>query len=215
MHRKSRIVNVVEALHKAVDEHCEHRLSLIQKAKERHAYDTKCKACLIPRVAVRICMHMCAIGCICVCTDAMYTAHSIFRTINMPECLLPCGVYIVALLYHAPQADAKKRASADEKRQAGRSRRELPDEVAAAVEAMTTAADEPGELDFDNLFGGSQPLAGQPGTPRVAAPATPVGSMGPPLMRSSTQVVDAPPIACCLIHDTLMSLLQSAAHSGV
>ena len=71
MHRKSRIVNVVEAMHKAVDEHCEHRLSLIQKAKERHAYDTKCKACLLPSAAARTCMHMCASGCMCVCTHAM------------------------------------------------------------------------------------------------------------------------------------------------
>ena len=82
VHRKSRIVGVVEALHKAVDEHCENRLSQIQKAKERHAYDLKCKACLPPRVAVRTCMYMCAS--VCVCTHAMCIVNSIFRMIYMP-----------------------------------------------------------------------------------------------------------------------------------
>ena len=71
VHRKSRIVNVVESLHKAVDEHCEQRLAEIQKAKERHAYDLKCKACLPLCVAGRPCLCMCGIGCMCVCTHAM------------------------------------------------------------------------------------------------------------------------------------------------
>ena len=64
LHRKSRIVGVVEAVHKSVDEHCEKRLSLIQKAKERHAYDTKCKACVILRVTVLPCMCMYGSGCV-------------------------------------------------------------------------------------------------------------------------------------------------------
>ena len=63
MHRKSRIVNVVESMHKAVDEHCERRLVDIQRAKERHAYDTKCKACVILRVTVLPCMCMYGSGC--------------------------------------------------------------------------------------------------------------------------------------------------------
>ena len=71
VHRKSRIVNVVEALHKAVDEHCEGRLVQIQKAKERHAYDLKCKACLLLCVVVRPCQCMYGIGCMCVCTHVM------------------------------------------------------------------------------------------------------------------------------------------------
>ena len=57
--RKSRIVSVVELIHRAADEYCERRLAEIQKAKERHAYDLKCKAVLSLCVAVRpcICMH--------------------------------------------------------------------------------------------------------------------------------------------------------------
>ena len=58
MHRKSRIVNIVELLHKAVDEHCEGRLSIIQKAKERHAYELKSKADRPLCVTTRPCLCM-------------------------------------------------------------------------------------------------------------------------------------------------------------
>ena len=58
MHRKSRIVNIVELLHKAVDEHCEQRLSEIQKAKERHAYELKSKAGRPLCVTTRPCLCM-------------------------------------------------------------------------------------------------------------------------------------------------------------
>ena len=131
VHRKSRIVNVVEALHKAVDDHCEYRLSQIQKAKERHAYDTKCKACLLPRVAVRTCMYMCASGCVCVFTHAMCIVHSIFRMIDLPECLLPCGVYITA--YYNMHRRQMLRSGPVRRR-----RRRIGDQSAAPVENSLT-----------------------------------------------------------------------------
>ena len=139
------------------------------------------------------------------------------------------------LLYHTPQAEANKRISAEAKseakRPAGRPRRELPDDVTGAIEAMTAAADEPGDTDVGLLF------SSQPGTPiaRAPQPSTPRGSMPPPLMRASTQVVArsvlhpcpwcsrshirscdvSPSIAWCLLSDTLMSLMHSVAPSVV
>ena len=124
-------------------------------------------------------------------------------------------------LYHAPQADAKKRASADQtgdaKRGPGRPRqKELPAEVNVAIEAMVGAAAADGDPDYEQLFGCSQP--GTPAT--AAAPDTPVGvpttplagpapttpvrpdaAMAPPtqqLHRASTQVV-----ACSVIHSCM------------
>ena len=44
MHRKSRIVGVVEELHRSVDDHCVERFGVIQAAKERRAYEIKQKA---------------------------------------------------------------------------------------------------------------------------------------------------------------------------
>ena len=95
VHRKSRIVNVVESLHKAVDEHCEQRLSVIQKAKERHAYELKAKARLPLCVAVLPCMRMYGIECMCVCTPAMLIVHWLIRMIDSPVCILPCGMHRV------------------------------------------------------------------------------------------------------------------------
>ena len=129
MHRKSRIGGVVEALHKAVDEHCENRLSQIQKAKERHAYDLKCKACLPPHVAVRTCMYMCAS--VCVCTHAMCIVHSIFRMIDLPECMLPCGVYITA--YYTMHRRQRLRSGPVRRR-----RRRIADQSVAPVENSMT-----------------------------------------------------------------------------
>ena len=179
VHRKSRIVSMIEALHKSVDEYCEGRLSQIQKAKERHAYDLKCKACLLPSVVARTCMYMCASGCVCVCTCYVYCpldpSHD--RHVRVHAAMW-CVHH--RSLYHTSQADARKRAStearaeakAEVRRPVGRPRLEALDEVAAVIEA---AAAEPGELDFG--------LFSQPGTPRGdSAPQ-------PPLLRASTQVV--------------------------
>ena len=112
------------------------------------------------------------------------------------------------LIYHAPQADANKRASADKaegRRGPGRPRRELPAEVNIAIEAMTGAAEQANDPDWAELFGGSQP-----GTPRESLPVTPLGAPAPstpvvrpasmappppPLMRASTQVV-----VCSVLH---------------
>ena len=55
MHRKSRIVGVVEELHRSVDDRCIERFGVIQAAKERHAYNLKQKAWH----AIRIHPHRC------------------------------------------------------------------------------------------------------------------------------------------------------------
>ena len=44
IHRKSRLVGVVEELHRSVDDHCVERFGVIQSAKERRAYEIKQKA---------------------------------------------------------------------------------------------------------------------------------------------------------------------------
>ena len=76
VHRKSRIVSIVELLHKAVDEHCEQRLSVIQKAKERHAYELKSKAGLPLCVTTRPCLCMYGTGCMCVCAHMLCRLHT-------------------------------------------------------------------------------------------------------------------------------------------
>ena len=43
------------------------------KAKERHVYDLKCKACMPICDAVRLCMHTYDTGCVCACTPVKYS----------------------------------------------------------------------------------------------------------------------------------------------
>ena len=151
---------------------------------------------------VYVCVHICYVDC------PLAPSHD-----------RPTGVHFAMwcvhrrLIYHAPQADANKRASADPKAEAkaegrrgpGRPRREHPAGVNVAIEAMTGAAEQANGPDWNELFGSSQP-----GTPRESMPSTPLGAPAPstpvvrpapmappppPLMRASTQVV-----VCSVVH---------------
>ena len=118
-------------------------------------------------------------------------------------------------LYRAPQADAKKRANAeqagDAKRGPGRPRqKELPSEVNTVIEAMVGAATGAEEPDYTDLFGCSQP-----GTPAAAAPNTPVGLPSTPIGAPAPSTPNRPDTAMAPPTQPLMRASTQAAARSV
>ena len=198
MHRKSRIVGVVEELHRSVDDHCVERFGAIQAAKERRAYEIKQKAryafrtpsCCFPSAPhISVWLH----GYIHVW---MSTTHGI--------CILSCVAAHTAsgvVVYPAQAAEAaaaKRQSSADNRRGNARSRSNTPSASADTGAGSTEQADDSADVDaaVDSIMEAAN-APGSPGHLFGDVPSSQATHMNPPstapLRRAPTQVIMSQP----------------------
>ena len=195
MHRKSRIVGVVEELHRSVDDRCIERFGVIQAAKERRAYEIKQKAryvfrtqsCCFPSaphisVVLHGYIHVWISTTHCLCIPSCVAAHTASGVVVYPA-------------QAAEAAAAKRQSSADSKRGNARSRSNTPSASADAGTVSTEPTDD--SMDVDAAVESIMEAATAPGSPSHLFGELPSSQMGPPstapLRRAPTQVIMSQP----------------------